>query len=66
MFAQCVLVTTRSYVYKITNTHTNTHTHTHIHNVIVGPQGGGWGEAEASRAPSITPMSGRVGEAGGY
>lgn len=60
-----VCATTRSYVCKIINTHTYIHTH----NLIVGPQGGGWGEAEASRAPSITPLSerrsGREGGLGG-
>ena len=52
------------YIYTHTRTHTHTHTHTHKHNLIVGPQGGGWGEVGASRAPSITPLSEREGEAG--
>lgn len=78
VYIDCVLVPTESYVHKITHTNTHTHTqiysHTHTYNQIVGPQGGGWGEAEASRAPSITPLSKREGvearegglEYGGY
>lgn len=31
---------------------------------VVGPQGEGWEEAEASRVPSITPLSEREGESG--
>lgn len=42
----------------------HTHIYIHAHNLIVGPQGGGWGQAEASRVPSITPLSESEGKAG--